>query len=70
MPIYEYTCHSCQQPFEKLVRFGDSGQAPECPHCHSRETKKKLSLFAAATPSGSSAPSTGGSSCGGAGRFT
>ncbi|NPV57936.1 MAG: zinc ribbon domain-containing protein [Anaerolineae bacterium] len=69
MPIYEYTCQSCHQQFEKLVRFGDSGQSPQCPHCQSQDTHKKLSLFATNAPASTGSISASSSSCG-SGRFT
>jgi len=47
MPIFEYTCGSCGNEFETLVR--GSSPAPECPSCHGTELKKKLSTFAALT---------------------
>jgi putative FmdB family regulatory protein len=46
MPIYEYACLDCGREFEALVR---SHTVPECPHCHSIQLEKKLSVFATAT---------------------
>jgi unspecific monooxygenase len=46
MPIYEYTCNTCGQEFETLVR---SGAAPDCPSCRSTDLAKKLSVFATAS---------------------
>jgi putative FmdB family regulatory protein len=43
MPIYEYACHQCGNEFEALVR---SDTVPECPHCHSTDLEKQLSVFA------------------------
>jgi putative FmdB family regulatory protein len=45
MPIYEYACQDCGCDFEKLVR---SDTVPECPHCHSTQLEKRLSVFATA----------------------
>ena len=45
MPIYEYACQACGARFETLVRsFGASADA-ECPHCHSMNCRKSISLF-------------------------
>lgn len=41
MPIFEYACQSCGHAFEALVR---SSTTPECPHCHSTQLDKQLSV--------------------------
>ena len=41
MPIYEYTCKSCEHQFETLVRSGD---APVCAACGSADLERLLSL--------------------------
>ena len=41
MPIYEYTCKSCNHQFETLVR---SGETPKCAACDSAELERLLSL--------------------------
>ena len=41
MPIFEYTCQDCHHAFEALVR---SSTTPECPHCHSTQLDKQLSV--------------------------
>jgi putative FmdB family regulatory protein len=41
MPLYEYTCRSCNDSFEALV-FGD--EAVECPECQSDKVEKLLSV--------------------------
>ena len=43
MPLYEYTCRSCGQRCELLVRH-DTVIA--CPTCKSQDLKRLLSLFA------------------------
>jgi putative FmdB family regulatory protein len=72
MPIYEYTCQSCQSEFELLV--GPSSGKPGCPDCGSKKVQKKFSTFAAHLPSDSmpacaegACPGSGGrtSPCGG-----
>jgi len=62
MPMYEYVCSSCGQRFEKMVRFSELNQQPECPNCHSPETRKQISTFA--TQSAGSSYGAGASSCG------
>jgi putative FmdB family regulatory protein len=41
MPLYDYTCSACHQPFEQLVR---TGTVPQCPNCQSRAVERGLSL--------------------------
>ena len=41
MPIYEYSCKSCQAQFETLVRGGDT---PVCVACGSAELERIFSL--------------------------
>ena len=45
MPIYEYRCENCGEPFEKLVKMSASDAEVECPVCGSKNTRKALSLF-------------------------
>ena len=52
MPIYEYTCQSCGQEFEHLVR---GREKPSCPSCGKTRLAKKFSVPAAHT-AGSSQP--------------
>ena len=65
MPIYEYRCRACGEPFERLV----SGQtAVACPACASRDVTRLLSLFgfkSGETFAGSA--SGGGCGCGAGG---
>lgn len=46
MPIYEYTCKSCQTKFEKLVRSMSQREEIPCPKCGSSQTARDLSVFA------------------------
>ena len=72
MPIYEYTCNSCDAKFEQLVRTmsGDPDRSKvKCPECGSDQTARALSVFAVSSESarsagGSDAPPTCGR-CGG-----
>lgn len=62
MPIYDYTCKSCNKSFEHLARRMDE-PAPVCPECGSKQTEKGLSTFAvngSASSSGGSLPMGGG----------
>lgn len=43
MPLFEYTCHGCQETFELLVR---SGEVPQCARCGGTNLSKLLSGFA------------------------
>lgn len=56
MPIYEYTCQSCDHRFEQLVRTMAGGQDVKCPACGSDQTARALSVFAVS----SGAPKGGG----------
>ena len=56
MPIFEFDCDECGEPFEKLVR-STSKDKVACPTCGSTRVKKKLSAFAAKMSGGSSASS-------------
>ena len=46
MPIYEYTCLTCDREFEKLV---NGTTAVACPACGAERVMKRLSLFRART---------------------
>ena len=69
MPIYEYTCKSCNSKFEQLVRSMSTGNGEEsrsrvkCPECGSTQTARALSVFAVSSDSGKS-PSADTPACG------
>lgn len=46
MPLYEYHCRKCGQDFELMRRVAQMDAAAKCPHCASRATRRKLSVFA------------------------
>jgi putative FmdB family regulatory protein len=46
MPLYEYHCKECGEEFEKMVRFSEASQSPECPNCGSKQTHKQISTVA------------------------
>ena len=58
MPIYEYTCSSCKEKFEQLVRSMKAGDEPQkCPKCGSEKTARSLSVFAVSSATGGSSAS-------------
>ena len=63
MPIFEFTCKSCEHEFEALV-FGKDKAA--CPKCHGKNLAPKLSVFAVSAKAGSASDTTMGAcgSCG------
>ncbi len=61
MPLYEYQCDDCGEPFEKMVRISEAANGQACPQCGSQQTHKQISTFASATKS-SGASFTGASS--------
>jgi putative FmdB family regulatory protein len=67
MPIYEYICQDCRNPFEKLVFKSEQEQPVECPTCGSGKAQKQLSVFRARTSSGASSDSGGASAAAGCG---
>jgi len=70
MPLYEYFCKGCGKRFDKMMRFSEVNNAPECPYCSSKETSKQISTFASVgTGSGASAQTSTSSSCSTGGRF-
>jgi len=60
MPIFEYLCKDCGQPFERIVPRYDSHV--DCMHCNSANVEKQLSVFAVA--SSSSTTEASGAGCG------
>ncbi|MBV7330263.1 zinc ribbon domain-containing protein [Chloroflexi bacterium TSY] len=43
MPLYEFICHNCENEFEKIVAFSDTG-TPGCPFCQSSNVQRKLGM--------------------------
>jgi putative FmdB family regulatory protein len=70
MPIYEYECNHCGEPFEKIVRFSEADQIPACPKCESKDTHKKISAVVSFGISGFGAISSSSNGCGSQGGFT
>ena len=54
MPIFEFVCSDCGQPFEELLRSSSAIAEVTCPNCGSPDIRKKLSTFAARVSGGSS----------------
>ncbi|GIV78836.1 zinc ribbon domain-containing protein [Litorilinea aerophila] len=46
MPMYEFICQECQQPFEKLLSMSRADEPQVCPTCGSKQTQRRLSTFA------------------------
>jgi putative FmdB family regulatory protein len=70
MPLFEFACDDCGQPFEELLLGSSAISDVTCPACNSKQVKKQISTFASrsagansfATPSYSSAASCGSGS--------
>jgi len=52
MPLFEYSCKSCDHQFESLVR---GTETPACPSCHGTTLERRQSVFAARTTNAVSA---------------
>ncbi len=52
MPIYEFQCGKCGEPFEELVRSSEAVKDIACPACGSPKVKKKMSAFSAQVSGG------------------
>jgi putative FmdB family regulatory protein len=64
MPIFEFMCTDCNEPFEELVRSANAVEDVDCPSCGSTHVKKKISTFASKVAgTGTSSYSSSASSC-------
>lgn len=54
MPLFDYSCQTCEHTFEKLVR---NGEPVECPECHGDKVERLLSVPARPQSGGRSLPS-------------
>ncbi|MBI4787586.1 MAG: zinc ribbon domain-containing protein [Chloroflexi bacterium] len=43
MPIYEYHCEECREPFELFVRLVSNPPTAVCPQCGSEHVEKGVS---------------------------
>lgn len=60
MPLYDFSCRDCREPFEKLVRNESEIATVACPKCSSSKVEKLISLPAKPV----NAPMGASSSCG------
>ena len=61
MPIFEFVCKDCEQPFEELI-FGFNTDGVVCPSCGSEQVRKKMSTFASKASGDGASLSLGSSS--------
>ena len=54
MPLYEFQCNDCGQPFEELVFSSSAVAEVVCPLCESTQVDKMISIFATKVTGGSS----------------
>lgn len=54
MPIFEFVCNNCKEPFEELVFNASAVGGVVCPSCGSKEVAKQISTFASRVAGGSS----------------
>jgi len=54
MPLFEFVCTDCEQPFEELVLSASSVDGVICPTCGSPKVQKQISTFASRISGGSS----------------
>ena len=62
MPLYEFDCQQCGEPFEELVVSAARAAEVRCPTCGSPQVKKKLSTVASRV-AGKSTGVSSSSSC-------
>jgi putative FmdB family regulatory protein len=60
MPIYEYTCDSCNAPLSVFVRSMNSELNPKCEKCGSTSLTRAISGFAVLGVGGSDSDFDGG----------
>ena len=64
MPLFEYSCKSCDHQFESLVR---GGETPSCPSCEGTVLERRQSVFAARSAGASPAMPSSAGACGACG---
>ena len=52
MPIFEFVCTTCEEPFEELVFNTSAVNEINCPSCGSNKVDKQLSIFASRVAGG------------------
>jgi len=60
MPIFEFKCRKCGEPFEVLFRSREDKASVACPKCGSKKAERLLSAFAGKIGN----TSAGGAECG------
>lgn len=64
MPIFEFVCQECGNPFEELVRSSNAVDEVTCPFCESDQVRKQISIFASKVAGSTSGlASTAATSC-------
>lgn len=58
MPMYEFSCQACSQPFEKNLRMSQVGEIQICPDCGSQQTRRRFSVGVAVSGGNRTAVST------------
>ncbi len=49
MPVYEFRCQSCRRLVRLTISFAEYGKTePACPHCQSKELKRRINRVALA----------------------
>lgn len=43
MPMYDFACSDCGQPFEKKLKMSQSSDPQICPSCGSGDTRRRMS---------------------------
>jgi putative FmdB family regulatory protein len=67
MPLYEYICEKCEEPFEELRSAGER-KPPRCHRCGCMDVTRVLSPVSLSTGAGRPAAGLGGmGGCGGSG---
>ena len=66
MPIYEYLCLECQNPFDALRPMSQADAPIVCENCESEHITRMISVFSARSGSGALSVDRGGCACGGA----
>jgi putative FmdB family regulatory protein len=64
MPIYEYTCVSCQHRFSVLQRLGEGNEHLRCEKCGATKPVKQFSTFASGSAGHAHSFASGGAPAG------
>ena len=66
MPIYEYQCENCGGITDALRKISEADMQIQCEHCHSTNTRRTHSVFAAGSSESlvPGLPTGGGCRCG------